>query len=107
MTNCLKEQQQLVCKIMGLAVNTFEQTNCSGIAPRAMLGSFSLWILVPPEVVCFWRLSFPEIHFVCSIERGKITWVLGKALDRMSVIPVYHRCVVWPYFLPFSLREMG
>lgn len=48
MSNCLKEQQQLVCKDVGLAVNTFERTNCSGIALRAMLGSFSLRILVPP-----------------------------------------------------------
>lgn len=76
MTKRLKEQEQLVCKDVGLAVNTFEQTNCSGIALRGMLGSLSLRILVPLEVLCFWRLSFPKIHFVCFIER-KDNLILG------------------------------
>lgn len=52
MAYCLEEQQQqLVCKDMGLVVNTFETTDCCGISPRVMLSSFTLGISVSPEVM--------------------------------------------------------
>lgn len=51
MAYCLEEQQQVVCKDMGLVVNTFETTDCCGIASRVMLSSLTLGISVPPEVM--------------------------------------------------------
>lgn len=98
MTNCLKEQQQLVCNDVALVVNTFEQTNCSGIALRVILGSLSLRISVPPEVVCFWRFSFPEIHFVCSIESR-----LWAGCLQFQFTPV---CCVAVFLAP-HLSELG
>lgn len=65
-----------------------------------MLGSLSLRNSVPPKAVCFWRLSLPKIHFVCSFERRRIRfWVLRWTFDRTFVIPCYYKPAAWLYFL--------